>query len=248
MSEQKKSSGLSWQQVTGLVVAAVVASVALTLYFAQSWFFPKPFQPVMLSAAENNQLELKLARLDHLDGIQPPRPPADAGQGNRPSSRETGQGPLDAPADNRLEPLQAPRPEPYSEDGLSREINFNERELNALLADNTDLASRVALDLADDLLSANMLITLPQDFLFMAGKTLRVRTGLELAYRNAKPVVVLRGVSIMGVPMPNAWLGGLKNVDLIEQFGTDQGFWQAFAEGVDSIRVQEGKLQVVLKE
>lgn len=43
MSEQKKSSGLSWLQVTGLVVAAVVASVALTLYFAQSWFFPSPF-------------------------------------------------------------------------------------------------------------------------------------------------------------------------------------------------------------
>ena len=50
-----------------------------------------------------------------------------------------------------------PKPEPYSEDDLSREINFNERELNALLANSTDLASRLALDLADDLISANML-------------------------------------------------------------------------------------------
>ena len=116
------------------------------------------------------------------------------------------------------------------------------------MASNTDLANRVAIDLADDLVSANMLVTLPPDFPFMGGKTLRIRTGLELAYRAAKPVVVLRGVSIMGVPMPNAWLGGLKNVDLIEQFGANQGFWQAFADGVESIRVQEGKLQVRLKE
>lgn len=71
---------------------------------------------------------------------------------------------------------------------------------------------------------------------------------MELAYRADRPVVILRGVSIMGVPLPNAWLGGLKNIDLVEQFGTDQGFWQAFADGVESIHVQEGRLQVLLKE
>ncbi|MDO5673777.1 MAG: arginine N-succinyltransferase [bacterium] len=243
MSESKKSSGLSRLQVTGLVLAAVAAGVALTLYFAQSRLFPKPFQPVSLSAVELNQLELKLARLEHWNDIQPPESPA--GEAARPA-RDNAR--LEAPADLRVEPLEVPKPEPYSEDGLSREINFNERELNALLADNTDLAGRLALDLADDLLSANMLITLPPDFPFMGGKTLRVRTGLELAYRAAKPVVVLRGVSIMGVPLPNAWLGGMKNIDLVEQFGTDQGFWQAFADGVESIQVQEGKLQIRLKE
>ncbi len=247
MNESKKSSGLSWLQVTGLVLAAVAASVALTLYFAQSWFFPKPFQPVSLSAAESNQLELKLARLEHWDEIQPPEGPTaqTPGESGRAARSE---GHLNVPRDMRIEPLEIPKPEPYSEDGLSRQINFNERELNALLASNTDLGSRLALDLADDLLSANILITLPPDFPFMGGKTTRVRTGLELAYRASKPVVVLRGVSIMGVPLPNAWLGGLKNIDLVEQFGTDQGFWKAFADGVESIQVQEGRLQIHLKE
>lgn len=247
MSESKKTSGLSWLQVTGLVLAAVAASVTLTLYFAQSWLFPKPFQPVSLSAAESSQLDLKLARLEHWGEIQPPENPA-APRPDRSGATARSEARLDAPAGQRVEPLEMPKPEPYSEDDLSREINFNERELNALLANSTDLASRLALDLADDLISANMLITLPPDFPFMGGKTLRVRAGLELAYRASKPVVVLRGVSIMGVPMPNAWLGDLKNVDLIEQFGTDQGFWQTFAGGVESIRVQEGKLQVRLKE
>lgn len=247
MNETRKSAGLSWLQVTGIVLAVVVVSVAFTLYFAQSWFFPKPFQPVSLSAVESNQLELKLARLEQWDEIQPPESPT--GQRPEASGRPVRDNErLDAPADLRLEPFEVAKPEPYSEDGLSREINFNERELNALLANNTDLASRVALDFADDLLSANMLITLPPDFPFMGGKTMRVRTGLELAYRASKPVVVLRGLSIMGVPMPNAWLGGLKNVDLVEQFGSDQGFWQAFADGVESIQVREGRLQIRLKE
>ena len=52
----------------------------------------------------------------------------------------------------------------------------------------------------------------------------------------------------MGVPVPNAWLGGLKNIDLVSEFGDTQGFWKSFAEGVDNIRVEEGKLVVKLKE
>jgi hypothetical protein len=61
-------------------------------------------------------------------------------------------------------------------------------------------------------------------------------------------VVILRGISVMGVPLPNAWLGGLKNIDLIDVFGTDPGFWKSFADGVDAIEVREGNLRFVLKE
>ena len=237
MIEKKASSGPSWPQVFGLVTLTMAVTVAVTLFFAQAWFFPKPFQPVHLNAAEADQLELKLARLEHLeDGSQLP------GETERQEKH------ADLPAPGQQGPLAIPTPEPYSEAGLSRAINFNERELNALLASNTDLANRLAIDLSDDLVSANMLVTLPPDFPFLGGKTLKVRTGMELAYRADRPVVILRGVSIMGVPLPNAWLGGLKNIDLVEQFGTDQGFWRAFADGVESIHVQEGRLQVLLKE
>jgi len=61
-------------------------------------------------------------------------------------------------------------------------------------------------------------------------------------------VVVLKGVSVWGVPLPNAWLGGMKNIDLVQEFGTEQGFWQAFADGVEEIEVKEGKVRVRLKE
>jgi hypothetical protein len=52
----------------------------------------------------------------------------------------------------------------------------------------------------------------------------------------------------MGVPMPNAWLGGIKNIDLVKEFGEDKGFWKAFADGVEDIKIKEGHLRIKLKE
>jgi hypothetical protein len=146
------------------------------------------------------------------------------------------------------EKLQRLEPERYSEAGPNRELHFTEKELNSLVARSPDMAQRLAIDLSDNLASARLLVPLPPDFPLFGGQTLRVNAGLQLAYTNGRPVVVLQGVSVMGVPIPNAWLGGLKNVDLVQEFGGGQGFWQAFADGVESIEVADGELQLVLKE
>ena len=73
-------------------------------------------------------------------------------------------------------------PEPYSEAGASREVAFTEREINALLAKNTDLARKLAIDLSDNLVSAKLLIPLDEDFPVLGGKTLRVNAGVEMTY------------------------------------------------------------------
>ena len=143
---------------------------------------------------------------------------------------------------------KALKPEAYSEAGASREIVFTEKELNALLAKNTDLASKLAIDLSDNLASAKLLIKVDPDFPILAGKTIKVTAGLELRLVNGKPSAVLRGVSVMGVPLPNAWLGNMKNIDLLKEFGQAGGFWQAIHEGVDEIEVKEGKLRIKLKK
>lgn len=139
-------------------------------------------------------------------------------------------------------------PEPYSEAGANREVAFTEREINAMIAKNTDWARKLAIDLSGDLVSAKLLIPMAEDFPVLGGKTLRVNGGIELAYRDNRPVVVLKGVSVMGVPIPNAWLGNLKNVDLVGEFGGERGFWKTFADGVASIHVAEGNIVVKLKE
>jgi len=139
-------------------------------------------------------------------------------------------------------------PERYSETDASREIFFSEKELNALLSNNTDLASRLAIDLSDDLASAKLLVPLDPEFPVLGGKTLKVTAGMELRITNGKPRAVLKGISVWGVPLPNAWLGNMKNVNLFEEFGQAGGFWQAMNEGIETIEVKEGKLRIKLRE
>ena len=100
----------------------------------------------------------------------------------------------------------------------------------------------------EGLISAKLLIPLEEDFPMLGGKTLRFNAGIGMAYQNEKPVIVLKGISIMGIPMPNAWLGGLKNIDLVGEFGVDPGFWKSFSEGVKDIQVSDGQIKIKFKE
>lgn len=228
MTEVKARKGVSLKQVILIVIGAMFLTVLLTLFAIKTWLFPSPFQPVELSQQEEQQLEQKIHQFD--TGAKTERP-----QKRIPQSGDyNAQGAL--------------KPEAYSEQGASREITFTERELNGLLANNTDLAEKMAIDLAADLVSLRLLIPVDPDFPIMGGKTLRVRAGAELAYRNNKPVVALKGISVMGIPIPNAWLGGIKNIDLMQEFGGEPGFWQSLGEGVESIQVRDGELYVKLKE
>ncbi len=222
-NQQTVSTGFSGKQVIGMIIASMCIAIVITVLAIKIFLFPSPFKPVVLSTEEEQQLTTKLEQFDSLT-TQP----------ETPKNEYTKDGTL--------------KPEQYSEENSSREISFTERELNAMMAKNTDLANKLAIDLANDTVSIKLLIPLDPDFPIMGGKTLQVKAGAELAYREGRPVVKLKGISLMGVPMPNSWLGGLKNIDLIGEFGVDDGFWKSFADGVDSIIVTDGFLKIKLKE
>lgn len=219
ITEPAKKSGFSGLQVLGIVLVSVLLTIGLTVWIVRTYVFPSEFEPVELNAREQQVLDNKLERLE---AFGTPR----SGSGD----------------------AQDLTPEAYSEENASREIAFTQKELNGLIASESELATRMAVNLSNDLASAKILIPVDPDFPVLGGKTLRVNAGVELAFDAGKPVVVLRGVSIMGVPVPNAWLGNLKNVDLVQQFGADEGFWKAFSEGIEFIRVEDGELLVKLRE
>jgi hypothetical protein len=219
-----------------LIIGCTILFTLALVWLLNSFLFPDAFQPVELTPMEEKTLNAKIERLDQV--IVPDAAHTD------PSTRS----PQDRTVTNSGGVNSSLAPEPYREDPNKRRIRFSEREINALLARNTDLADKLAIDLADNLASAKLLIPLDPDFPILGGKTLRVSAGLEIRYAVQKPVIKLRGVSVWGVPMPNAWLGGIKNVDLVNEFGGDQGFWQTFAAGVKMIEVREGSVFIELKE
>jgi hypothetical protein len=207
-------------RIAVIIICTATLAAAASLGLAKAYLFPKAFKPVQLNVQEQKVLDDKLQTL--------------TAAGRRPINERSDSG--------RLEP------ERYSEKNADRQIELTERELNALLAKNTDLAQKFAIDLSDDLASAKLLVPLDPELPFLGGKTLKVTAGVELRYSNQKPVVILRGVSIWGVPIPNAWLGGIKNIDLVSEFGMESGFWRTFAAGIEDIRIVDGRLSVSLKE
>ncbi len=54
--------------------------------------------------------------------------------------------------------------------------------------------------------------------------------------------------ALSGVPVPNAWLGGMKNIDLVKEFSTSEGFPKAFADGIQNIHVEDGRLIIKIKK
>jgi hypothetical protein len=217
--DQKKN--LSGVKIFFLVLVIGICTSILTVWISMFYLFPKQFKPVELNKSESQALAEKLERLD-------------------PAKR--------AKTAAVYKGSEGLSPEKYTEDAASRHVTFTERELNALLAKNTDLAEKLAIDLSDNLASAKLILPLDPGLPILGGKTLKLNAGLELRYEHARPVVMLRGISLWGVPLPNSWIGGVKNVDLVKEFGGGRGFWKVFSDGIEYIRVEDGRLTVQLKE
>ncbi len=206
-----------------LIVAFVILVVVVLL--AGVWvkrnLYASRFSPVALEPDEREVLEAKMARIREREPVPAKRDPL---------------------------PGRPPAPEPYSEEGARREVTLTERELNALIANSPDIAEMVAVDLSDDLISVKLVLPVDEDVPVLGGKRVKIHMGLTVNYEGKSPSIAIKGVSLGGIPLPNAWLGNLKNVNLLEEFGGGDGFWETFSAGVRSIRVRQGRLQIVLNE
>lgn len=219
------SRRFSGKQVALFVGMAVLVTALGTVWWINHYLYATMFEPTRLSITEQEILDTKMARLLHT---------AETRASPSPSSPSTGDMPL--------------KPEPYTESGANREIQLTEREINALLARDPDMAKRVAVDLADDLVSVKLVVPVNSEMPLVGGKMVKLHFGLALSYADGKPVVAMRGISIGGIPLPSAWWGDIKNTNLVEEFGGSGGLWDQFARGVDDLKIQDGRLHVTLKE
>jgi len=220
-----KKLRFSFLQVMGIVALVIIVTALLTAWWVKHYIYASKFTPTVLTAKERKVLDSKLAKLE-----------------------ESTKKDLAVSKKKRHEKGAPLEPEAYSEEGAKREISFTEKELNALIANNPEVAQRVAINLSDSLISIKLVIPIDEEIPVLGGKTLRLNLGVILGYEHGKPVVALKGVSLGGIPVPNAWLGNLKNRNLIKEFGDEGGFWKLFSDGVADLKVKKGHILIKLKE
>ncbi|MFO7582231.1 hypothetical protein [Guyparkeria sp.] len=240
--------GIGCLGVTLIVLATMLVTLIAGAIVVRYLLFTDHFEPVTLDEQEQVILDRKLAAVGVAPGDRPAHPDARTRPDDSTSAGDRfGTRPDEFDSSGRL------KPERYGEADAPREVRFDERELNAIIARDPETARQLALDLSQDLVSVKLLMPLPPDFPIMGGQTVRVTAGAQVRQTvgptgEPRLSVIVTGVSLWGVPLPNAWIGGIKGVDLVEQFGDDPGFWQALAEGVETVRVVDGELVVKLAE
>lgn len=215
------------------VLLVIVATVLVTL-----WWIQRPIKPVVLSAPEKAVVEEKLQRLGGANA--PTAAPASPHTTAPARTREAeASAPPSATADRAG---TTPEPSRTYVPG-SKVLKLTERELNGLLNANTDLGKSVRLEFAQDAVNAYLVVPIPQDFPVGGGKMLRARGRFRLSLGNGgEPYAVLEDLTVFGLSLPKAWLGGLKGENLLGQAMGGGHSRSPVLQGIKSLRVEPGAL------
>jgi hypothetical protein len=127
-------------------------------------------------------------------------------------------------------------------------FKLTEREINGLLNANTDLGKSVRLEFARDAINAYVVVPIPQDFPVGGGKMFRARSRFRMSLGNdGAPYAILDDVTVFGVSLPKAWLGGLKGENLLDQ-AAGQRNGRPVLRGIKSLRVEPGALVLEVED
>lgn len=130
----------------------------------------------------------------------------------------------------------------------SKLLKLTEREINGLLNANTDLGKSVRLEFAQDAINAYLAVPIPEDFPIGGGKMFRARGRFRLSLSNkGSPYAILDDVTVFGVSLPKAWLGGLKGENLIGQAMGERDGAPIF-RGIKSLHVEPGALVLEVED
>lgn len=198
----------------------IVATVALTI-----WWIQRPIKPVVLSTQEKTSVDEKL---NHLERENP-----GAARTSHTSPNQT--------------PPPTPEPDrPYTPG--AKVIKFTEREINGLLNANTDLGNTVRLEFGRDAINAYVVVPIPKDVPVMGGKMFRARGRFLLSLgQGGTPYAMLEDVTVFGVSLPKAWMGGLKGENLLaDAMGRRNG--APVLQGIKSLHVEPGAIVLELED
>jgi hypothetical protein len=216
-----------------VLILVIIVTVITTL-----WWLQRPIKPVVLTAAERSVVDQKLQRMG---GGNPLANPSGA-----PASARAVVPDMEKPPVPLRTPAASSEPDrPYVPG--AKVFKLTERELNGLLNANTDLGKSVRLEFARDAINAYLVVPIPEDFPIGGGKMFRARGRFGLSLGNGGvPYAVLEDITVFGLSLPKAWLGGLKGQNLLGQaMGERPG--SPLLQGIKSLRIEPGALVIELE-
>jgi hypothetical protein len=218
--------------IVGLFVL-IVATILITY-----WWIQRPIKPVVLSAQERTAVDEKLQRIGGGN--------TGAGRGTTSPDSNSGRQGTSAPSLESSGPETGGRQDRAYTPG-SKVLKITEREINGLLNANTDLGKSVRLEFGQDSINAYVAIHIPEDFPIGGGKMFRARGRFRLSLGNgAEPYAILENVTVLGLSLPKAWLGGLKGENLIGQAMGERK--RSALRGVKSLHVEPGALVLEVED
>ncbi|TLD68234.1 hypothetical protein FEM03_23795 [Phragmitibacter flavus] len=131
----------------------------------------------------------------------------------------------------------------------AKTIILNEREINGYL-EQQGFGETVKVNINKSGLGATILAPVDESVPLFGGRTLRLKVAFNTQLNEDKRFALsLADVSVSGISLPNAWLGNIKGLNLLdgESNGEIAGL-RAFAAGVKSLNMRNGEMRLVLND
>lgn len=143
----------------------------------------------------------------------------------------------------------AAAPAPPVTDLANRTLVITEREVNAWLAKN-ELGEHVQVRFKNGKITGALLLDIPQDFPVLAGQRIKASLGLtaHLDGTSRHLALVVDEVTVAGMPLPNAWVGDIKGVNLMDDPARIDPAVENFLRGIRQFEIQDGLVVVRLHE
>lgn len=134
----------------------------------------------------------------------------------------------------------------------NKTIVLNEREINGYL-EAQGLGETVKVHITNGHVGATLLTPVDEEVPLLGGHTVRLKiafnTKLDERHRFA---LSLADVSVGGISLPNAWLGGVKGLNLLAEDpqggARSPSLLQGFAAGIKDFQLKNGELRLVLND
>lgn len=157
--------------------------------------------------------------------------------------------------DAKLDTLGAPQALPEEEPRTAvqtddRTLWITAKEINAFLT-KQGLGETFRVSLAKDMVDVTLIAPVPADsgVPLLAGTTLRVKMSMILALDEAGARrCMIQDVRVGGVPLPNAWLGDIKGINLVGESLDGDPALQRFFAGIKEAEILPEGIRVILNE